>query len=141
MRNLEYLKAYIVNNPMHEKMNAVLSSILELIPKEHRQEVKLPVTYRLPYNDRIDMWILVSSDFGWEHVSVSLLTKCSEPCLIERCPKWEEMQFVKDKFFKEDECVVQFHPAKEDYVNNHPYVLHLWRPVDGTFPRPPKGLV
>lgn len=137
MRNLEYLKEYIVENPMYSEMKELWSTI----PENYRQELSLPVTYRMPYNDRIDMWILVSSDYRWEHVSVSLLTKSEEPCLIERCPKWNEMQFVKDKFFKEDECVVQFHPAKKDYVNNHPYVLHLWRPIDGRFPTPPKELV
>lgn len=137
MRDLEYLKEYIVENPMYNKMKELWLTI----PENHRKELSLPVTYRMPYNDRVDMWILVSSDYRWEHVSVSLLTKSKEPCLIERCPKWDEMQFVKDKFFKEDECVVQFHPAKKDYVNNHPYVLHLWRPIDGNFPMPPKELV
>ena len=131
------MEKYKVENPMYEEMKKLMASI----PEEYRKELKLPVTYRIPYSNRIDMWILVSDDFGWEHVSVSLLAKSTEPHLIERCPKWNEMQFVKDTFFKEDECVVQFHPAKKDYVNNHPYVLHLWRPVDGNFPVPPKELV
>lgn len=69
---------------------------------------------------------------GWEHVSVSTLT---------RVPTWEEMCFVKDLFWDEEECVVQFHPPKSDYVNYHPYCLHMWRHVRKEFPRPPSIFV
>lgn len=55
---------------------------------------------------------------GWEHVSVS--TK-------RRVPNWEEMCWVRDLFWDEEETVVQFHPPKSQYVNFHPYCLHLWR--------------
>ena len=68
---------------------------------------------------------------GWEHVSVST---------HRRCPNWTEMCFVKDLFWRSDECVVQFHPPKSSYVNNHPFCLHLWRNKDG-FPVPPTVLV
>lgn len=56
---------------------------------------------------------------GWEHVSVSL----SGP---KRCPNWPEMCFAKQLFWDDDETVIQFHPAKSDYVNHHPFTLHLW---------------
>jgi hypothetical protein len=69
---------------------------------------------------------------GWEHVSVSTQ---------RRIPNWLEMCFVKDLFWNEDDWVVQFHPAKSQYVNNHPNVLHLWRPTEGNFPTPPSLLV
>lgn len=55
---------------------------------------------------------------GWEHVSVSL---------PNRCPNWPEMCFVKELFWDDEECVIQFHPPKSEYVNNHPYCLHMWR--------------
>lgn len=48
---------------------------------------------------------------GWEHVSVSTR---------RRVPNWTEMCFVKDLFWAPEECVVQFHPPKSEYVNNHP---------------------
>ena len=64
----------------------------------------------------------------WEHVSVSLST---------RCPNWPEMCFVKDLFWSDDEVVMQLHPAKANYVNNHPYCLHLWAPIGGGIPLPP----
>lgn len=39
-------------------------------------------------------------------------------------------------FWDEDDCVVQFHPPRREYVNNHPNCLHLWRPVDGNMQIP-----
>lgn len=66
---------------------------------------------------------------GWEHVSVSIPG-------INRTPTWGEMCFVKNAFWPEEDAVVQYHPAKEDYVNMHPFCLHLFRPVDGKFPKP-----
>lgn len=67
----------------------------------------------------------------WQHVSVSLKN---------RCPNWPEMSYVKDLFWGEDETVVQFHPKKSEYVNNHPYVLHLWKKVGEEHPLPPSIL-
>ena len=59
---------------------------------------------------------------GWEHVSVSTQ---------HRCPNWIEMSFVKNLFWSDDETVIQFHPMRSEYVNNHPFVLHLWRHKTG----------
>ena len=44
---------------------------------------------------------------------------------------------IRDMFFGEDERVMQFHPPKSEYINNHPYCLHLWKPVDTEIPHPP----
>src|SRR5262245_59480517 len=54
---------------------------------------------------------------GWEHVSVSTQ---------RRTPNWAEMCFVKDMFWEAEETVIQFHPPESKYVNNHPFVLHMW---------------
>jgi len=70
----------------------------------------------------------VDVEHGWEHVSVS------HP---QRCPTWDEMQFVKELFWKDDEVVIQYHPAKKDYVNVHGHCLHMWRPLSGMIPMPP----
>lgn len=69
---------------------------------------------------------------GWDHVSVSL---------PNRCPRWCEMQFVKDLFFKPEEVVIQYHVGKDDHINFHPYCLHLWRPQETPIQLPPKGMV
>lgn len=76
--------------------------------------------------------VIASDGAGWEHVSVSRK---------DRCPTWEEMCQIKDMFWDEDDCVVQYHPPKEDWVNNHPNCLHLWRPIGVEFPRPPSIMV
>jgi hypothetical protein len=81
---------------------------------------------------------MASDGEGWEHVSITLSsTKRS----VERCPTWEEMCHIKSLFWSDDDIVLQLHPAKADYVNNHPYCLHLWRPVNKTIPVPDSLLV
>jgi hypothetical protein len=72
------------------------------------------------------------NDTGWEHVSVSA---------ERRPPTWTEMCFVKDLFWSETECVIQYHPPKNEYVNFHPNVLHMWKPISMTIPMPPLILV
>jgi len=55
-----------------------------------------------------------------------------------KCPSWEVMCRIKEIFFGDDECVMQLHPPKADWVNNHKYCLHLWKPINGeVIPRPP----
>lgn len=68
----------------------------------------------------------------WEHVSVSLPS---------RSPTWEEMCLIKNLFWGEDETVIQYHPPKSEYVNNHQYCLHLWKPIGKTIETPPSILV
>jgi hypothetical protein len=68
----------------------------------------------------------------WEHVSVSIAKKI---------PTWVEMCWVKALFWDDEDAVMQLHPPKSTYVNNHPNCLHLWRPVDVPIPLPDRGLV
>jgi hypothetical protein len=56
----------------------------------------------------------------WLHVS------CSLP---DRLPTWEEMKEVKNKFIGPDKVAVQVFPRESDFVNLHPYCLHLWSPL------------
>lgn len=41
----------------------------------------------------------------------------------------------------EDEACVEYHPKKEDYVNNHKHCLHIWKPTNEVLPLPPSILV
>lgn len=51
------------------------------------------------------------------------------------------MCYVKRIFWDaEDECV-QFHPRESAYVNCHPHVLHIWRPIGVLFPGPDPEMV
>lgn len=78
------------------------------------------------------MFFIASWGMGWEHVSVSHMNKN---------PSWEEMCLAKSIFWCDNECVIQYHPKKSDYVNNSPHCLHLWRPIGTDIPVPPKILV
>ena len=63
-----------------------------------------------------------NNEDGWEHVSIELYAR--------RLPTWEEMCYVKDLFWDDEEEVVQIHPKKSQYVDMTE-ALHLWRPVGG----------
>lgn len=83
----------------------------------------------------------IASDGGyedneWEHVSVTVHNRGKIVM-----PTWEQMCKIKDMFWGEDDTVVQYHPAKKDYVNRHPKCLHLWKPVGKEFLKPPKEFV
>lgn len=80
----------------------------------------------------MELRIIASTGMNWDHVSVSLKN---------RVPNWQEMCFVKELFFEDHECVIQYHPPKENYVNIHENVLHLWRLQDFQIPLPPTELV
>ena len=85
--------------------------------------------------DKYRMKRLVKSNGGgWEHVSIS-------PFKRSYTPTWDEMCKLKDMFFCSDETVVQYHPAKNEYVNNLPNCLHLWRPINEKMPAPPSIFV
>lgn len=77
--------------------------------------------------------VIASDGAGWQHVSVS-------KALSNKVPNWEHMSRIKELFWGDDVWVVQFHPAKKDYVNNHPGCLHLWRPTLDKLPTPPPEL-
>ena len=74
--------------------------------------------FEVPQKDGPTLRVMVGCGAGWDHVSVSLRN---------RCPTWDEMCLVKDLFFKDDEWVMQLHPAKTENISFHPYCLHLWR--------------
>ena len=92
--------------------------------------------FAIPYNGSA-LVALASDGEGWDHVSVRVDLSSG----LQRIPTWEEMCYVKSLFFKRDETVVQYHPTESSYVNNHPCVLHLWRPQDVEVPMPPMAFV
>jgi len=100
--------------------------------------------FRIPHPkiDNYNYFVVVSTGLDWDHVSVSLrIVKNGREHPVLRCPTWEEMCYIKELFFEDTEAVVQYHPAASEYVNHHPYCLHLWRPQIETLPIPDKILV
>ena len=77
-------------------------------------------------------------DMDWEHVSISVGQKGKKQ---SRNPTWEEMCWIKDLFWGEEDRVVQYHPPKSEYVSLHPYTLHLWRHGSKEIDYPPSILV
>lgn len=78
------------------------------------------------------VFVIASDAMGWEHVSVSRK---------DRCPTWDEMCQIKDLFWDDEDCVVQYHPPRSEYVNMHPHCLHLWRSTDTEITFPPSIFV
>lgn len=82
-----------------------------------------------------DFLTQASDGMGWEHVSVSRLDGSY------RTPSWEDMCEIKSIFWDDEDTVVQFHPAKSQYVNFMVNCLHLWRCTSENQISPPSFLV
>lgn len=118
VRNLDHLSPFLIDNPvMKSLMDDDFIGAYELTLE----------------GSKLSFLVLVSIHDGeWEHVSVSTEF---------RCPRWDEMNQIKDLFFREDEAVMQLHPPKAVYVNSHPFCLHLWRPIHAAIPLPDVSIV
>lgn len=92
--------------------------------------IRLPRDNKTGFTTATIIW---SWGMGWEHVSVSILNGS--------LPTWNDMCFIKDMFWNDEDCVVQYHPPKSSYVNMMPNCLHLWKSIDTEFPTPPMILV
>ncbi len=88
--------------------------------------IRLPRQNKLGYIEASIVW---SWGGGWEHVSVCPFNG--------KLPTWDDMCLIKDLFFDSEDWVVQYHPARSEYVNNMPNCLHLWRPLLEKLPTPP----
>jgi hypothetical protein len=78
-----------------------------------------------------ELWhVIISDEFGWKHLSVTNAQR-------KMMPPWEIMCRLKEAFYGDDEWCVQFHPARDAYVNDHPFCLHIWRPLEDELPKPP----
>jgi len=116
------------------------------VPERHRvkdgvmgstSEIGNNGCFQLKINDRLYK-IVASQDLGWEHVSASPIVALGR---IQKPPTWEIMCEIKTRFWGKQDIVLQYHPAEKDYVNCHPFTLHLWRPTDEKIPTPPKWMV
>jgi hypothetical protein len=96
--------------------------------------------FRVPHNKIKSYFFncIAGPGYNWEHAAC---TVWSPEKKVKRCPTWEEMCYMKDLFWDEEEEVMQLHPPKSEWISNHPYCLHLWRPVNTWIPLPPSRMV
>ena len=71
---------------------------------------------------------------------MSSTTNLSEPSLETKNRKGNGKSAEEDEN-EDDEVVMQLHPAKKDYINNHPCCLHLWKPEKEEIPLPPLFMI
>lgn len=124
MRDLEEIKKTLGMKIKAEKNNGFGGCIF---PVEYKKgKAKIIQDYDKVLN------FMFSWACGFEHLSVSTTVKT---------PTWEQMCKMKDIFWREDEVCMQLHPAKENYINNMSYCLHIWRPTNQEIPTPPNLMV
>ena len=58
----------------------------------------------------------------WLHVSLAHQS---------RMPSWDELRRVKSWLMGPDARAIQVLPPESEYVNLHPFCLHLWQCLDG----------
>lgn len=95
------------------------------------------VFYVPPTKNNRGLIIICSDGGGWEHISVRAWSRKGG----EAMPNWTEMCVAKHLFWAKEDACVQYHPRASEYVTAHPFVLHIWRPVDGVLPEPPAWMV
>ena len=94
------------------------------------QKEKLPAGWRLIYplipnaqcyaskkGLRVIITVEVHEGQKWWHVSVSR---------ENRLPTWQDIRKVKDLFVGADEKAIMVLPSDDEYVNVHPYCMHLY---------------
>lgn len=98
---------------------------------EIAEEGSIEGSFEIMYGNK-RLRVLSGCGDGWDHVSVSL---------THRTPTWQEMNWIKDRFFEPDELVIQFHPPKDQYINVGKTALHLWRPWNQKIELPPRWMM
>jgi hypothetical protein len=117
-------------------MKERLPANLEKFRVDHPSYVKaeegsIEGAFIIPYGNK-RLKVISGCGEGWDHVSVSLR---------HRIPTWQEMNWIKNLFFEDEDCVVQFHPPKSEYINVGKNVLHLWRPWKCKYHLPPRWMM
>lgn len=82
--------------------------------------------------ENVELRVIASSDKNWDHVSVSLET---------RCPTWSEMEAVRKLFSKSHEVWFQLGMPESDHISFHPFCLHWWRHHFRELKLPPAEMV
>lgn len=96
------------------------------------------IQIRAYYHDPVTQkryWCKFTRAMGWEHVTVSPQPQRG------KTPEWDVMCKVKEIFWDDEECCIEFHPRKSQYINNNETCLHIWKPIGVELPEPNQWLV
>ena len=124
MKNIEEIKRTTGMQIKMEGQDGFAGTVHKVIYKNGKPK------FSNKYEDMLNF--IFSWVCGFEHLSVSTPV---------RTPTWEQMCLMKDIFWRDDEVCMELHPKKEDYVDNMPYCLHIWRPIEQEIPTPPSIMV
>lgn len=95
-----------------------------IIPPSWR-EIKSPIPFQKCFKKFNGLTVFVGEfeqdGDRWLHVSCSHHNKL---------PKWKELREVKNIFVGREKTAIQIFPHESQYVNIHPYCLHLWCCLD-----------
>lgn len=112
----------------------IIKDILNRIGLAHKIETGYDGMACVFSRNGVTFKVIASWGGHWEHASVPIIG-------VERTPTWDEMCVIKEILWQDEETVVQYHPAKENYINIHPFVLHLWKPIRERLAKPPTWMV
>ena len=114
------------------KKNGKLQILTE--SKNDECEIQIRAYYTDPVT-RKRYWCKFTKAFGWEHLAITPQPQRN------KVPEWDVMCKVKDIFWDEEECCVEYHPRKSQYINNNEVCLHIWKPLNIELPEPPTILL
>lgn len=83
----------------------------------------------------------MKNEAEWEHVSVSIAFRNIAGNEMKRTPRWEEMEAIKQLFWEDEECVIQYHPPRSVYINDCNFCLHMWKPWGDNVKMPATNMV
>lgn len=96
-------------------------STLKIKLRNGWKEIESPLPEQRAFSYFTGLKVLYgTTDFfgdNWLHVSCSHKNKI---------PSWKDLCMVKDIFIGDNKKAIQIFPTKKNYVNFHPYTLHLW---------------
>lgn len=96
------------------------------------------IQIRCYYHDPVTQkryWVKFTRAQGWEHVAVSPQPQRG------KVPEWDVMCKIKEIFWDDEECCIEFHPRKSQYINNNETCLHIWKPIGIELPEPDTLLI
>lgn len=96
-------------------------SVPALVRGDHSDQ-EVGAWERIPDGLRVMESFESHCDEDWLHVSVSF---------PNRLPSWADMREVKETFCGKERESYMVLPPEKQYVNDHPFVLHLWCAIDG----------